>query len=824
MLISYNWLKQYIILPDSITPQEVADRLKLSTVEVEKVEYQGKQLDNVVLGKVVLAEKHPNADRLKVCKVDVGNEQVQIVCGGSNVREGMLVALAKIGAKVKWHGEGELIELKPTKIRDVESSGMICASTEIGLGEMYPPKDEKEILDLSSQSEKKIGQSLSKVLSLDDVILEIDNKSLSHRPDLWGHYGIAREVGVLFKKDLKEYKTKEQGAKSKEQVKLKVTVEDEKLCPRYMAVAVDGVTVGPSPDWLQKSLMSVGMRSINNIVDITNYVMYDLGQPMHSFDAKRLKGTGDREQGTIKIIVRKSEDGEKFKTLDGQERELTSENVMIADEGKALALAGVMGGENSEISDNTTTIIFESANFEPTHVRRTALKLGLRTDSSARFEKSLDPYNAEIALRRAVELTLEICPNAKVASNVVDEKHFHLYQGPIELHFDFLTRKIGKEIDRKEVIGILQRLGFTVEEKKTYLKIKIPTWRATKDISIAEDIVEEVARIYGFGNIESQLPTFSITPPEKNQLRALERKIKELACFEHRFTESYNYSFVSPHLVEQLDLNIEDHVELDNPIAKDRPYLRRSLVPNLLENIEKNLHSFDEVRLFEIGKVFWKEEAGEREKKGSDHLLPKQDTMWGLAYAGKGDEKPFFVLSHVVVNTLHRLGIECTLQSAREHTASWFHGSRSAHIQVGDVRIGYIAELHPEKQERFGILSRVALAEIDLNTLVSLLLFKSNYHRLSEYPSVTRDIAFVVDHNVQHRDVVKEIKNVDTLINEIELFDIFEGESLGESKKSMAYHITYVSSEKTLETAEVDKVHGKVVKMLGDKFGAEMRK
>lgn len=808
MFISFNWLKKYIDLVDSVTPEEVAAKLKASTVEVEKIVRQGEGFEGVVVGEIKEIKNHPDADKLHIAQVDVGEKKLRQVIFGEMVKMdvGLKVPVALAPTTLS---DGKKIE--KVKMRGELTEGMLCLDQELGLL--------KEGVSIQYFDEKvKNGTPITEVLGLNDTIFEIDNKSLSHRPDLWGHYGIAREVGVLFKKDLKEYKTVD--IKSGKEIKLKVNIEDTSACRRYMGVAISGITVGPSPVWMQTLLLAAGQRPINSIVDITNYVMLDIGQPMHAFDKSKILNPKSK----ININVRRAEEGEKFTTLDGAEHNLTSDMLLIADEEKALALAGIMGGENSEISNDTTSIIFESANFDAACIRKTSTKLGLRTDSSMRFEKGQDPHNAELAMRRAVELLLEMCPEAKVASAIVDEKNSISRDGLIEISFDFINKKLGAEIPRKEVVSILQRLGFVVEEKKDSMKIKVPSWRATKDISIPEDIVEEVGRIYGFGAIESHLPVFSITPPEKNELRALERDIKLMASFEHQYTETYNYSFVSPHTLKQLGLDADEHIELDNPIAKDRPYLRRSLIPNLLENIEKNIHVFDIVRLFEVGKVFWKEEAGEREWKGSDRLLPKQDSMWGLAYAAKGDDKPFFELSHVVADTLKKFGLVCTFESVKEHAAPWFHPTRVAHVHVGDVRVGYIAELHPAKQEQFGILPRVALAEIDLNTLLPLISFKSAYKRLSGYPGVTRDIAFVVDKNVQHVDLVKEIQAVDSLIIHVELFDVYEGKNLPENKKSLAYRLTYASSERTLLAEEVDSVHGKVGDVLKEKFNAEVRK
>lgn len=835
MLISYNWLKEFVNLPDSLTPKEVALKLTMSTVEVEKVEKQCAFLDKIVVGKVISAEKHPDADKLKVCKVDIGSEQLQVVCGGSNVRVSMLVALGKVGAKVKWHGEGELVELKPTTIRGVESFGMICASTEIGLEEMFPLKNEKEILDLSDyltpgpspyKGEGNIGKSFAEVLGLNDVIFEIDNKSITNRPDLWGHYGIAREVAALFKKELKAYPIK--NIKKQDTKKLQINVEDKKLCPRYMAVAIGGVKVAPSPVWLQAKIRAVGLRPINNIVDITNYVMYDLGQPMHAFDNSKLSAQGASASGgknsKVQIVVRRAEDGEKFVTLDEKEHVLTNEDLLIATEEKAVALAGVMGGLESGISEATDTIVFESANFDASSIRKTSIRLGLRTDSSARFEKSLDPNLCELALQKAIGMTLELCPNAYLSSKIVDEKNFHLATGPINLDWEFLDKKIGVKIGHKEIVGILKQLGFEIKENKGGLSVKIPTWRATKDISIPEDLVEEVARIFGYDNIKTCLPMFPITPPEQNQLRLLERKIKDLLVLEHNFSETYNYSFVSPKLSEKCDIDFADLIELDNPIAKDRPYLRVSLLPGLLENTEKNIHFVDNIRLFEIGKIFEKNKPGMRTRTNSDELLPRQRTMLGVVYTAKDDKMPFYEVSEAINGILNKLRIKYDLVSQKdEKTEKFIHPSRQAVIKVGDDIVGIMAELHPSIQQSFGIEGRVAMVEIGLDNLLTHISDRSDYQKIAQYPAVMRDVAFVIDKNVQHAEIVSSLRTLDPLICAVKLFDVFSGVNIGEDKKSLAYHITYRSDNKTLESEEVDKVHHKVVDAV-EKIGGKVRK
>ncbi len=825
MLISKQWLEQFITFPKKVSSQDIAKKLTLSTVEVEAIKDLSGALENIVVGQVLSVEKHPQADRLSVCQVDIGPSagdaqgKLQIVCGGSNVRVGMKVALGKIGGKVKWHGEGDLVELKPTAIRGVESAGMICASDEIGLLEMFPKKEEKEIVDLSGINAKS-GTPLAQALGLNDVVFDIDNKSMTHRPDLWGHYGMAREISALLDLDLKAYKTKP--VKAGKGVSLNVTVKEKKLCPRYMAVALENIKVGPSPAWLQQRLQSVGIRPINTIVDITNFVMLEVGQPMHAFDARRLSQEPIANSQKVAIVVRKANNGEKMKTLDGKERVLTSEMLVIANEQKALAVAGVMGGEDSGITDSTTTIVFEAATFDASSIRRTSTKLGLRSDSSARFEKSLDSTLPKIAMEKAVELTLQLCPEAKVASKVVDVFSVKPKKKTITFPPTFLEKKIGISIPAPVVKKYLTRLGFDVKSKKDSWSVTVPSFRATKDIAIPEDVAEEVARLHGYNNIPSALPTFPIAPPQPNKLRELEHRLREILAYECGYTEVYNYSFVTPQLIAKLGENTNKYLELDNPIAKDRPYLRAYLLGGLLENIEQNLHRSDSVKLFELGRAYIQEVPGEHVEKGSKETLPAQPMHLSFAVAQKGVEVPFYEASAVCQRIFERLGVSARFVAS--HQAPSWHPGRGAEIFSGDKKFGIIAELNPASQEKFGISERAAFVEINVETLLNAMNEKSAYLPVPAYPSVMRDVAFLVDKTVEHATIFEMLKKQNPLICGVELFDIYEGKNIPEGKKSMAYHIEYRSDEKTLDAGAVDQVHAQVVSALQKEFGAEIRK
>ncbi|MFA5061715.1 MAG: phenylalanine--tRNA ligase subunit beta [Patescibacteria group bacterium] len=815
MLISFNWLKKYVKLPDSVSAEDVAEKLKQSTVEIEKVASRAKDLENIVVGKVVSCDKHPNADKLQVCKVSVGNEEVEVVCGGSNVKEGMLVALAKVGAKVRWHGAGELVELAPTEIRGVKSFGMICASTEIGLADMFPLKSEKEILDLSGVKAKP-GAPLNKALGLDDAVLEIDNKSLSNRPDLWGHYGLAREVAALYKKDLKAYEVKK--IKSGKGLKVKVEIEDKKLCPRYMAVAVSGIKVKESPEWLKKSLLAVGLRPINNIVDITNYVMMDLGQPMHAFDAKVL--SGDKKQAAI--VVRRAKDGEEFVTLDEQKRKLDSSMLMIANPEKSLAIAGVMGGMESGINAGTDTIIFESANFDASSIRKTSTKLGLRTDSSARFEKSLDPNLCVSALSKAVQLALELNPGAGVGGNIADEANFHLSTGPIGFGLEYLKKIAGVEISKKEAVSILERLGFAVTGKGDEMKVKIPSWRATKDISLPEDLVEEIVRIYGYENILSAMPTFPINPPEENKVRKLERQIRDLLVKEMSYTDMYNYSFVSPQMIAKMNDDVKKYIELDNPISQERPYVRRHLITNLLENILKNIDNHPTLRLFEIGKTFISEKPGQRTMANNDDLLPRQDTWLTSVFVEKKNAAPFWQARRVVENILGDLGQNFEVKVPKE-IYPWQHKARVARVMVAGEDVGSVYELNPAAGANLGLEWSVGVAALNIDKLAMLPVSDKKYKPLSEYPAIERDLAILVKKEVSHGEIISALAHTDPILASVDLFDVYEGENIGAGYKSMAYHFVYRDLKRTLTAGEVEKVHSKILKILQEKFKASVR-
>ncbi len=779
MNVSLNWLKEYVNIKNKITPKEIGELLTLHTVEVEGLKRLGENLNKIIVGKIEKLKAHSNADKLKIAIVSDGYKNFQVVCGGSNLYEGMLVAFAKVGAKVKWHGEGELVELESVKLRGEKSEGMICASSEIGLENLFSASDEREVVDLKGNF--KVGENLALVLNLDDIVYDIDNKSMTHRPDLWSHYGIARELAVLMNSDLKQINIDEIKVSDKEN-KIDVKVEDKKLCPRYMAVAIEGIKIKPSSEKIQKRLIACGMRPINNIVDISNYVMLEIGQPTHAFDADKLGN---------KIIIKKAKLGDKITTLDGEERKLDDEMLLITDGKAPIAIAGVMGGGNSEIDNNTTSIILESANFNAVSIRKTSQKLSLRTESSQRYEKSLDPNLCELAIKRIITLIKESCPQVKVCSKLVDVKNFKLFNSEIKLDINWLNQKIGVDISKGEIIEILKKLGFEVRGSKV-LKVKVPSWRATKDISIPEDLIEEVARIYGYKNIKPQMPLASIRPPEINETREFINKIKDLLA-SAGMTEVYNYSFVNKEQLQRIGIDSSKHIKLANPLTREHTLLRRSLIPNLLNNIVTNQRNYDEIKLFEIGNVFFS--------------AKEQSPKLGLVYARKESEKEikqnyknsnYFKLKGMVDYLFSNFGIEGSYE---------------------------IKEVGDNEKKNIGIKTNAVFCELDIEDLF-IACKKAGikkYKPKNKFPFVYRDIAFVLDEKILYNDIRNEILAVDKLIKDVELFDLYLGEKLGEGKKNMAFHIAFLDENKTLSGDEVDKVQGKIVITLNKKFGAVLR-
>ena len=804
MLLSLNWLKDFIEIPKNATPEDLALRLSMHTVEVEGLNYQASSFEGVVVGKVLEVTKHPNADRLRVTKVDIKKEILTIVCGAPNVEVGQLVPVATIGAILPGD-----FEIKESEIRGEKSYGMICAEDELGLGTSH-----EGIMVLGKKA--KVGQPLSAYLNLDDIILEIDNKSLSNRSDLWGHYGMAREISTFYDTELKSYDSFLEPSISEGEEKLEVKVEEKKLCPRYMALSVSGIKVEESPKWLKDRLVAIGLRPISNIVDITNYVMFETGQPLHAFAKDQMK----------KIIVRQAKKGEHIETLDGKERELSEDMLVIASPEGPMAVAGVMGGKGSGITDETTEIIIEAANFEAVSIRKTAGKLGLRTDASMRYEKSLDPSLTETGLRRAYALIKTICKDAKASSLITDISSFSLNLGPITLNLNWISDKVGQEIPKKQIINILERLGFTIQDLGDDLEIMVPTWRAAKDISIKEDVLEEIMRIYGYDNIITAAPLISLDPPIILSERVLEKKIKNLLSGALALSETYNYSFVGESQLKKLNLDFNNHLKLVNPISDQQTMLRQSLIISLLSNVKTNQFNYDEIGLFELGRVYL-DTPGIFNKVGEDkERLPYQEKR--VAFVLSGKKGNYFTkakgFAETIIETIYNNTWETEFVSVEDFPA-YSDSKKSVRVRVNNHDLGLVTTVNSEVSSKYGLKNETVLVELNFAELLALFSVcqELKYEAVPKYPAISRDLAFVVDSGILYNDLRREIKSFNDLITKVELFDSYQGDKLGEDRKSLAFHIIYQSSERTLRAEEIDQIQADLFAKLEEKFGAQIR-
>ncbi len=807
MYISLNWLKDYVKIPSKIKPEDIAAELTNHTVEVEGLVNSAAQFNNVVVGKVLEVSKHPNADRLRLTVVDVKKKKLNIVCGAPNVAVDQLVAVAMIGA-VLPNG----LEIKESLIRGEKSEGMICAEDELGLG-----KNHEGIMVLRDSA--KIGESFAKYLKADDIILEIDNKSLSNRPDLLNHYGLARELAAIFNLSLKPYEKmldRKWKFLSGKENKLEVKVSAPDACPRYLAVAVSNIEVKESPVWLKERLVAANQRPINNIVDLTNYVMFDCGQPMHAFDAAKIK----------KIVVRRADKGETIETLDEKERVLSPDDLVITDGHQAVAVAGVMGGHNSEISAATTGLVLESANFLAGSVRRTSQKLGLRTEASVRFEKALDPALTEQALFRFLTLLKEICPKMEIASALIDIDNTDKSQAAVDLDLDWLKNKIGQEIPREDVINILEKLGFTVEDPKSaVLKVSIPSWRATKDVSNKEDIAEEVLRLYGYDNIESKLPVFTMNLPEVNEERKIERKIKNILSLKNSLNEAYNYSFVGEDQLKKMNIDFFNYLKLANPLSGIQNLLRQSLAPGLAGNIKTNQFKSEKFGFFEIGSTFFKTPGNIRKDGTEGNFLPYQEKRLGLAVTGEDDN--FGQLKSIIDSLFKNIfnhHIEAEF-SVIDGMPGWADKYAIAKVLVFGQEVGIVGSLSQEVIDNMNLKRGAALAELNFNKLVELILGQPAFRfaEAPKYPPVMRDLAFVVPSKILYNDLRAEMRRFNPLIRSVELFDVYIGNKLEGGKKSLAFHLAYQSEDRTLTAGEVDKIQADLVAYLVQKFEVRLR-
>ena len=811
MKLSLSWIRDYVKIPEDADLKKLAYDLTMSTVEVEDVEYLARRFDNMVVGLIEKIEPHPNADKLRVCQVNIGSDVKTIVCGGINLREGMRVAVSCPGAIVRWHGQGEPVEIKNSKLRGVESYGMICASDEIGLGDLFPASQEAEILDLSA-FEVPAGTPLATALDLDDVLLEIDNKSMTNRPDLWGHYGIAREIAALYNLPLMEIEP----YRAETQSDFKVEIESPDRCARYIGVEMNGVEVKPSPYKMQSRIWKAGMRPINALVDITNYVMLATGNPTHAFDADNI---------TDHIVVRHAAAGEKLVLLNEKELTLCDDDLVIIDSEGPVALAGVMGGAKDSILPDTKRVILEVANFESTGIRRTALRYDTRTEASSRYEKAVDPERCDQALSLSMKYFHELYPELKV-TGFCDRYVTPLKKAEIDVSLTWLAKRLGKDLTNEEVQKKLELLGFEVAIDGDNMHVTAPTWRSTGDISIKDDVMEEVARMYGYDNFEATPFTTAFEGAINQRDQDLIRSIKEYLAIRCGMQEVYTYPWMNDVFMNAVLQSTEGVLRLSMPPAPDLSYIRSSLLPNLCEAVVKNERYFDDFAIFEEAQVFF--DRNYTSPYDETESLPEQRRHIGAAFASSvKDVTQLFREAKGVLEYMPRYTHMEGFTFRKEEKPVWADNIVWLNIFRGEEKIGDMGLVAKKVSMDCGIKNlSVMLFEFDATKLVPLRSRTNRFTHLAEYPETDYDISMLFDSDAAWADIHEAImgqKKASALVKEAAFVDEYRGKQIPAGKKSVTIRLTIGSSEKTLTSQEIEAAAGQVMKKLGKKLGAELR-
>lgn len=792
MKVPVKWLKDYVNI--DISPDELGDALTLSGSKVEEVITSGDEIQNVVTGKILEIKPHPDAEKLVVCQLNVGLEEpVQIVTGANNMKEQDIVPVALHGSLLP-NG----LKIKKGKLRGIVSNGMMCSEEELGIA------SEEHVHGLMILPENTpIGKDIKEVLGLNNAV--IDFEITSNRPDCLSVVGIARETAATMNTTYTMPETT-YSVKCNENIKdsLKVEVKD-KLCRRYMARGVKNIKIAESPSWMQERLIDAGVRPINNIVDITNFVMLELGQPMHAFDSRQI--TSGR------IVVERAEDGEKFVTLDETERTLNEDVLCIKDGERNIGLAGIMGGLNSEVKEDTAAIIFESANFDGTNIRVSSQKLGLRTEASSKFEKDLDPNLAETAINRACHLVEQL--NAgEVMEGTIDIYEEKLEPHTLEISSKWINDFLGTNLSKEEMKGYLDRLDLFTEVNEDTLHINVPTFRS--DVNIKEDVAEEIARIYGYNNIPTTLIRSVSERGGKSKKQHLEDEVIA-ALMGSGLNQSISYSFVSPKVFDKIkiseDSELRNAIKIRNPLGEDYSIMRTTTIPSMMEALARNYsRNNEEARLFEIGKVYMSKE--------NENEVPEERNVLTIGLYGDVD---YLNLKGVVENIAEHLGVE-KLSFARESENPTFHPGKTACVNIRKELLGTLGEVHPDVAENYGIEARCYIAELNMDVLFANANLNKVYKVLPKFPAVTRDMALLVDDAI----LVQEIEDIilkqgGKMVEKVKLFDVYKGKQIPDGKKSIAYSILYRLENKTLTDEEVNKVHDKIVRTLENRLGAQLR-
>ena len=804
MNTSLSWIKKYVPELD-VTAQEYTDAMTLSGTKVEGYVQLDADLEKIVIGQIEKIERHPDADKLIICQVNVGDETVQIVTGAPNVKEGDKVPVVLDGGRVAGGHDGKPapggVKIKKGKLRGIDSYGMMCSIEELGsTREMYPEAPEYGIYIFPEDA--VVGTSAVKALDLDDAVIEYE--ITSNRVDCYGVLGIAREAAATFNKKFCPPEVKETGNDENASDYIKVTVEDPELCTRYCARVVKNVKIGPSPKWMQRYLAKNGIRPINNLVDITNYVMEEYGQPMHAYDLDHIEGK--------EIVVRRAAKGEKFVTLDGQEREMDDSVLMICDGKKPVGIAGIMGGENSMITDEVHTVLFEAACFNGTNIRLSSKKIGLRTDASGKFEKGLDPNNAQAAIDRACQLMEELGAG-EVVGGMVDV--CSETREPVRVPFEpeRINALLGTELTKEEMLGYLARVELAYDESTN--EIVAPTFR--QDIHCMADVAEEVVRFYGYDKIPTTLPTGEATTgklPFKLRIEQIARDMAEYCGF----SEGMTYSFESPKVFDKLLIPegdaLRNAITISNPLGEDYSIMRTTTINGMLTSLATNYNRRNkDVRLYELGNVYLPKSLPLTE-------LPEERMHFTLGMYGAGD---FFDMKGVCEEFFEKIGMKERVTYDPKAGKTYLHPGRQANMCYGGKVIGYLGEVHPAVADNYGIGDKAYIAVIDILAVLEFAGFAHKFTGIAKYPAVTRDLSLVVPREVlagQIEEVLEQRGG--RILESYELFDIYEGSQIKEGYKSMAYSVVFRNHDKTLEESEINAVMKKILNGLTG-LGIELR-
>jgi phenylalanyl-tRNA synthetase beta chain len=789
--VSLRWLKEYVDISTSL--EELCQKLTMAGLEVGEVDVLGGIWNNIVVGEVVDINAHPNADRLKLVTVDLGKQRTTVVCGAPNVAIGNKVAFAQVGAQLIDGHSGEAMQLKPAKIRGVVSEGMICSEKELGISDSH-----EGIMILLPEA--TTGTPLTEYLG--DAILDFD--ITPNRPDCLSVIGIAREIAALTgsKLNIPEVHYQELGRAIDSSVSVEII--DSDLCPRYCASLLTEVKVAESPQWLQQRLLACGMRPINNIVDVTNYVMLEYGQPLHAFDCNEIHGK--------QIIVRRAGNSEIIATLDGVERTLNPNILVIADKERAIAVAGLMGGVDTEVTENTTTVLIESANFNQAIIHRGGIELRLSSEASLRFEKGLSRDLPLVALKRATQLMAELS-GGEIAKGIIDVYPGKQGKESISLHVADIKRLLGVELKVSEITKTLELLGFSCRQDESNLKlhIEVPWWRT--DVNCTADVIEEVARIIGYDKIPATMLSSQLPRHEPTPILSLKRQLRNMfvSCgFQEVLTYSLTNIEALCRLSPQLDLIGPTPMKVANPMSREQGYLRTSLRAGVLSVLARNdRYKEDSIRLFEIGKVFLPRERDlPQEKEMLCAVL--SGSQRGLSWRSKDEPIDFFVAKGVVETVLSQLGLVVNFEVGEDESLCL---GRIANVIIGNEKLGVVGELHPKVSEVFEFSDIVYLVEVDLDKLSSFASMLKRYQPIPRYPSTSRDIALLVDEQITYQQICDIIRHF-PLVSSVALFDFYVGEQVPEGKKSLAFRIIYQSPEHTLTDKEVDKVQQQILNKL----------